>query len=175
MALSKKLRFEVFKRDGFRCQYCGQHPPTVILEADHVLPKSKGGSDDINNLVTSCFDCNRGKSANELTSVPLTVAQNVKLIKEREAQYKEYLKLLKRVDEREGDEIDHIEKVFQRAFPKYSFKPAFRMSVKKFIKLLGLSEVQDSMEYSLSRVHDVNKVLTYFCGVCWGKIKRENG
>jgi 5-methylcytosine-specific restriction endonuclease McrA len=36
--LSKKLRFEVFKRDGFSCQYCGAHPPDVLLEIDHVIP-----------------------------------------------------------------------------------------------------------------------------------------
>jgi 5-methylcytosine-specific restriction endonuclease McrA len=38
MAISKKLRFEVFKRDNFTCQYCGRETPEVILEADHVIP-----------------------------------------------------------------------------------------------------------------------------------------
>lgn len=66
MAISKKTRFEIFKRDHFRCQYCGQTPPAVVLEVDHIQPKSKGGSDDWNNLITSCFDCNRGKSNVEL-------------------------------------------------------------------------------------------------------------
>lgn len=36
--ISKKLRFEVFKRDGFRCAYCGKFPPAVILEVDHIEP-----------------------------------------------------------------------------------------------------------------------------------------
>lgn len=61
MALSKKIRFEVFKRDGFKCSYYGKSPPAVVLEVDHIDPKSKGGSDDINNLLSACFDCNRGK------------------------------------------------------------------------------------------------------------------
>jgi len=51
----------VFKRDNYTCVYCGRKPPEVKLEVDHVLPKSKGGSDDIDNLATSCFDCNHGK------------------------------------------------------------------------------------------------------------------
>ena len=63
MSITKKLRFEVFKRDGFKCAYCGKNPPQVTLEVDHIDPKSKGGKDDINNLVSACFDCNRGKKA----------------------------------------------------------------------------------------------------------------
>ena len=34
--MSKKMRFDVFKRDGFQCQYCGSTPPSVVLEVDHI-------------------------------------------------------------------------------------------------------------------------------------------
>ncbi len=61
MPIGKSKRFEIFKRDGFTCQYCGNRPPDVILEVDHVHPVSKGGTSEPLNLVTSCFDCNRGK------------------------------------------------------------------------------------------------------------------
>lgn len=54
-------RFEVFKRDLFTCRYCGRRAPDVILEVDHVHPRSQGGDDELLNLVTSCWDCNRGK------------------------------------------------------------------------------------------------------------------
>jgi 5-methylcytosine-specific restriction endonuclease McrA len=60
-AIPKKLRFEVFKRDSFTCQYCGKSAPDIILEVDHIHPVSRGGEEDITNLITSCFDCNRGK------------------------------------------------------------------------------------------------------------------
>ncbi len=66
MAVRKKDRFEVFKRDSFTCQYCGREAPEVVLQADHIHPKSKGGSDDISNLVTSCWDCNIGKGDRKL-------------------------------------------------------------------------------------------------------------
>ena len=60
--ISKGTRFEVFQRDKHICQYCGRKPPDVELEIDHLIPVSKGGTDDFENLVTSCLDCNRGKS-----------------------------------------------------------------------------------------------------------------
>ncbi|MDY0071873.1 MAG: HNH endonuclease [Thauera sp.] len=60
--VSKSARFEVFKRDAFKCQYCGRSSPDVVLEVDHIHPVSKGGENDIMNLVTSCRDCNSGKS-----------------------------------------------------------------------------------------------------------------
>ena len=59
--LSKKIRFEVFKRDKFTCQYCGRMSPDVILEVDHIEPVAEGGDNEITNLITSCRDCNRGR------------------------------------------------------------------------------------------------------------------
>ena len=59
--ISSKLRFEVLRRDKFVCQYCGACGPNVELEVDHVIPVSRGGTDDIKNLKTSCVTCNRGK------------------------------------------------------------------------------------------------------------------
>jgi len=59
--ISPKLRFEVLKRDKYVCQYCGACGPNVELDVDYVIPISRGGTDDIDNLKTSCFRCNRGK------------------------------------------------------------------------------------------------------------------
>ena len=65
--ISKRVRFEVFKRDSFKCQYCGNAAPEVVLQLDHISPVSRGGKSDILNLITSCGDCNSGKSNVELT------------------------------------------------------------------------------------------------------------
>lgn len=65
--LSKKIRFEVFKRDKFTCQYCGRMAPDVVLEVDHIKPICADGGNDILNLVTSCYECNRGKGKHKLT------------------------------------------------------------------------------------------------------------
>ena len=61
-----KLRFEIFKRDNFKCYYCGKTKDESELEVDHVIPVSKGGNNDPSNLVTSCFKCNRGKGGENI-------------------------------------------------------------------------------------------------------------
>lgn len=175
MALSKKLRFEVFKRDGFICQYCGGHPPAIILEVDHVHPKSKGGTDEIHNLVTSCFNCNRGKGKHSLNSIPPSLAESVKMMRERERQVKEYMKLIKNVDSFIDDQIDMVEKIYAKGYEyKWLFGPSFRMSVKRFINSLGLEETKDSMEKAVAKCPgDPNACIKYFCGVCWSKIRER--
>lgn len=60
--ISARVRFEIFERDGFTCQYCGAKAPDVELHVDHIVPVSKGGTNDPGNLVTACARCNLGKS-----------------------------------------------------------------------------------------------------------------
>jgi hypothetical protein len=62
-SLSKRTRFEIFKRDSHRCVYCGATPLEKPLHVDHVIAVANGGNDDPANLVTACRDCNAGKSA----------------------------------------------------------------------------------------------------------------
>jgi len=63
MAITKRTRFEVLRRDNHTCQYCGQMAPDVVLHVDHVEPVALGGSDKPDNLITACKDCNVGKSS----------------------------------------------------------------------------------------------------------------
>jgi hypothetical protein len=72
---STSLRFRVLERDGYRCRYCGRGAPDVELHADHVVPISKGGADSLENMVAACVDCNTGKRARILTTLPAGVAQ----------------------------------------------------------------------------------------------------
>jgi hypothetical protein len=63
-AISKRLRYEVMRRDGHACYYCGAKPPEVKLVVDAVVPEALGGSHkDPANLVTACDPCNSGKSS----------------------------------------------------------------------------------------------------------------
>ena len=56
-----KLRFEILNKFNFTCQYCGRKAPEVILEVDHIIPKSKNGLNDIDNYTVACKECNIGK------------------------------------------------------------------------------------------------------------------
>lgn len=63
MAIGKRLRFQIFRRDNFACRYCGTAAKDgAVLEVDHVHPRSDGGKDVPTNLITACEGCNSGKS-----------------------------------------------------------------------------------------------------------------
>jgi hypothetical protein len=69
-------RFEVFRRDGYRCQICGKAAvdgPHVRLELEHKIPRAKGGTDDLSNLWTCCWECNHGKHTKDLTLQPTSL------------------------------------------------------------------------------------------------------
>jgi hypothetical protein len=63
MTVSKRLRYEVLRRDNHACRYCGAAAPEARLTVDHVIPVALGGTDEASNLVAACADCNSGKSS----------------------------------------------------------------------------------------------------------------
>ncbi|MEM0966656.1 MAG: HNH endonuclease [Verrucomicrobiota bacterium] len=62
---TKLCRRNIFERDNYRCQYCGEVFPESKLNLDHVIPRDRGGRTSWENLVTSCIECN-SKKANRL-------------------------------------------------------------------------------------------------------------
>lgn len=67
MAVPKRTRYEVLRRDNFSCRYCGASAPDVKLHVDHVTPVALGGTDQPENLVAACIDCNNGKASTSPT------------------------------------------------------------------------------------------------------------
>lgn len=170
--ISKRLRFEVFKRDSFTCQYCSSKPPKVPLEVDHIIPVSKNGGNEIDNLITACFDCNRGKSNIELENVPMSLSEKVKRRKIAQRQYVEYKAILDNDKRIMDEDIERVENVYNASFDDYVFQEHFKITVKKFIEQLGIQDVVDSMEIACSKIYyDEKKALKYFCGICWNKIR----
>lgn len=89
--IGKRLRFEIFKRDGFRCTYCGATPVDRPLHVDHVKAVAEGGTDDPFNLVTACDACNLGKSKVPLEKKRLAVGKLTEADLDHAEQIREYL------------------------------------------------------------------------------------
>jgi CRISPR/Cas system Type II protein with McrA/HNH and RuvC-like nuclease domain len=83
VGIGNTLRFEIFMRDNFTCQYCGvnKEEDGVKLEVDHIVPVSKGGTNKESNLTTACFSCNRGKRNKIVPDT--TVLPSPKIVSER--------------------------------------------------------------------------------------------
>ena len=141
MGLSKKTRFEVFKRDGFKCQYCGRSAPDVILQVDHIEPQAKGGGHNVINLVTSCADCNLGKSDRMLSDGQIVEAQRRQLqeLSERREQLKMMAKWQKEMMNLEDEQVALLEEVWKRAVP-YEWTPSGRDIIKRTLKRFGFCE-----------------------------------
>ena len=136
-ALSKKVRFEVFKRDGFTCAYCGATPPKVILQVDHIVPVAAGGNNKIDNLVTSCQPCNIGKGANVLTNIPTSLKEKASFVAEQEAQIKGYYEIMQEQENRLDDEMWLIADIIESVSPERGMDRGWLSSIKKFLKNLG--------------------------------------
>lgn len=170
--VSKRTRFEVFKRDAFTCQYCGAHPPSVVLHCDHIVPKASGGSNDMDNLITACMPCNLGKSDVHLSEIPQSLSEKAKSIKERELQIKGYQDVLDSRRIRVESEVGRVCNIYELNVPGFTPTEKARVSIRRFIQILGVHEVMDSMEATFSRFDvKTNNAFKYFCGICWRKIR----
>ena len=171
--MSKKLRFDVFKRDSFTCQYCGGHPPKSILHVDHINPVKLGGDNDINNLVTSCSLCNLGKSATPLNVIPKSLKDKAKETKERELQIAGYAEIMEESRLRIEEDAWKVAEILDQGARDGYLKSRLG-SIKRFVNELGVSEVIDAAEIGYSRFpHNEDRAFKYFCGVCWRLIKGD--
>ena len=64
-------RRNLYRRDGFRCQYCGTRCPTQELSIDHVIPRSRGGRTSWENCVIACIPCNVKKGHRTLRAATM--------------------------------------------------------------------------------------------------------
>lgn len=171
--LRPKDRFDVFKRDGFQCQYCGRTPPEVVLVCDHIRPVSSGGTNDQINLVTSCEACNQGKAASKLECIPTTVVE----IRQREAELLEQTKACERlrrskarIERAQLDEAkDAWEDIHGWLLPKEDLA-----SMRLFISKIGISRTLEAILQATrcQRSHPSQK-WRYFCGICWSVYRQS--
>ena len=159
-AISKTLRFEVFKRDSFKCQYCGAAAPQVLLHVDHIVAVAKGGSNELMNLITSCDSCNLGKRDKPLSD-DSAIRKSRNQLEDLQAR-REQLEMM--MEWKEGLRDLHAEAAaracayWESYTPGWSISESGRANVAKWIKTFSADEVISAMDkaatYYLKTDHD---------------------
>jgi hypothetical protein len=170
--LTKSQRFEVFHRDGFVCQYCGRKPPSTVLEVDHIHPVSAGGGNDLDNLVTACFDCNRGKGAKQIGDVPLSQEDVIERRRAKLEQMEMLAELRSAILSQEEDLLGDAVRYWSAASGN-SLDDSKLSSLRQFVKKLDIHEVFEAVDIAVARKSAMKDQWLYFCGVCWRKIKGD--
>tara|TARA_R100000541_G_C1881450_1_gene82355 strand:+ start:44 stop:763 length:720 start_codon:yes stop_codon:yes gene_type:complete len=157
-AISKRMRFEVLKRDAFTCQYCGGQVPDVILHLDHIKPVSKGGKNTLLNLVTSCSDCNLGKSNKELSDDSAIKKQQnqTALLAEKKAQIEMMIEWRESLENSEYLLVESVASIVDGFMEDYSVSKDGRLAIYKAIKKNGYQNTCDSIKLFYSRCKSID-------------------
>ena len=174
--LPKKIRFEVFKRDSFTCQYCGQQAPDVVLHVDHIDPVALGGGNEMINLITSCAGCNGGKSATPLDDNTVLAKQRAQLVElnERREQLELMLEWRSGMRDLRDMELQAAQDHFEFVFEGYSIQKEASVNVlRKLLKEFGLRTVMDAMDAGflsycvpVADAESINRAWVKLGGIC---------
>lgn len=152
--ISKKIRFEVFKRDSFKCQYCGKSSPDVVLHVDHISPVSKGGENDLLNLITSCVDCNLGKSDKALDDDSVLAKQREQLaaLNERREQLEMMLEWRDGLQKIDDVALEKTHEAWQKIVPGFSLNETGTRKLKELLRKHGIEAVLNAIKVAESYV-----------------------
>lgn len=188
--LSKKIRFEVFKRDNFTCQYCGKKSPNVILHVDHINPVSKGGTNDLLNLITSCQECNSGKSNRKIKdySVIEKKRKEIEEINEKHEQFKMLAEWNKILLNFEKEKLEKLVYYVNERISIYDrqITPLGSKILERLLKQFDYSLITECLDISLNqylrfkndgslKLESITNAMNKLPGICYNtKEKRDN-
>jgi len=146
--ISKKLRFEVFKRDSFRCQYCGRSAPEIVLVIDHLTPVAEGGKSEILNLITSCDPCNAGKGKRPLSDNSTLTKQRDQLeeLNERREQIEMMFQWKQELSNLKEESLSKVAEYWSKCVTGYSLNEHGLRSLKKLSHRYELQEILDGIQ-----------------------------
>lgn len=176
-SLTKKIRFEVFKRDAFKCQYCGRSAPEVILHVDHIKPVSDGGTNEMTNLITSCFDCNMGKKDRLLDDHSMLEKQKKQLeeLNERRQQLEMMMQWREEMMSIEEEQLKFAcDKWSELLNREYKLNENGISSMRRILKKYGLNDVLDAIEtsiYQYTKYKD-NKLIKESVELAWENVEK---
>ena len=156
--LSKTTRFEIFKRDSFKCSYCGATADAVALHVDHIIPVSKGGTNDFMNLITSCIPCNAGKSDRQLDDK--SVAVKARKQTEDQQQIAEQIEMMAKwrasLLRLKDDETENAVAHWNSLTPGLILNRTAYGKIKKLLKTYSYDDVATAMEKSADQYLQLN-------------------
>lgn len=150
--ISKKTRFEVFKRDSFKCQYCGKTAPDTILVIDHIVPVKDGGDNELTNLVTACDVCNQGKGARSLDDNTVVEKQRKQMeeLNERREQLEMMMKWRTGLNEIEQEKIRAVTEYWENE-THHSLNEHGLKSISKTIKKYGVEQTLNAIDRAVEQ------------------------
>lgn len=185
MSVRPRVRFEVLKRDGFRCAYCGRVAESVDLQVDHIVARASGGSDEMENLVTACRACNAGKSDRALADVrPVVNAAVVEELAERVGRTERYAHLAAKEREVQAWQVGQVmarwagiynarEEGTQWVLDSGTFPD--ERSIRRILDRLPLIQVLELMDRCTVKFRWPNDgACRYFYGACWRVIREAD-
>jgi len=152
-AISKAIRFEVFKRDKFTCQYCGSKAPDVVLNVDHIDPVANGGTNEIINLITSCFECNNGKRDILLNDDSKIVKQRkqLELLQERREQIELMLEWKKSLSAFDNDVQGMICDYINSKIAPLTLNENGKRSIGSWLKKFNVDKILDGIDTAATK------------------------
>lgn len=191
--IPRKLRFEVLKRDKFKCQYCGRGVPDVVLHVDHIIPVAEGGTNDIFNLTTSCSECNLGKGKIKLDDETQLEKQskrvkeerqNLEELQDRKEQVEMYYEWQNELLDFENIEVNFFSSLYNK-LTTYYLTETGRQNAKQIIKKFGYELAVEALKIACDRYleYDENgsitnesaeRVCKYIGGICFNKQKEKS-
>lgn len=174
MSISKRLRFEIFKRDGNKCRYCGATAEDAPLTIDHVVPVALGGSDEPSNLVTACRPCNSGKSSSSPDAALVSEVSEDAL---RWARAQEVAAAALVADLERRDALRAEFKASWNSWKNSSSRPmplpaSWPESVDRFVQAgLPMRVLLDCVDKAMRRDRIANgDLFRYMCGIAWSRV-----
>lgn len=166
----KRLRFEILKRDGFKCLYCGANAVASVLHIDHVVPVADGGETVPENLVTACADCNGGKADRHLDESSLPQPTSADVMLEHAEQIREYLAAAREVERARQAVVDFARDRWRSLFSDDDMPDALVAGMPTTLSVNGLERVLQAVDATFRKFAHVRyrsdvDMTKYFRGV----------
>jgi hypothetical protein len=175
--ISRRLRFEILRRDNHQCRYCGAAAPEATLTVDHVIPRALGGSDDPTNLVAACVSCNGGKTS---------VAPDQSTVEDVSSRQLAWADALKQAAELSRAEMnpapDPTVQAFEAMWDEWKsgdflvYRPHnWDTSVSLFVQRgFTADDFRHFIRVAMKNGRvGLNDKFRYFCGCCWKELARR--